>query len=75
MKIKNNKIAGFVFEKITLGVRNVEHANDIVTDNDDNHIELYLFCGGNYERDKDSEKSVQCIRRFRREHDECTSGT
>ena len=31
----------------------MEHANDIVIDNDDNHIELYLFCGGNYERDKD----------------------
>lgn len=68
MKMKNNKIAGFVFEKITLGVR----VSDIATDNDDNDTELCLFCGGNYEGDKNSEKSVQCIRCFHREHDECT---
>lgn len=72
-KMKNNKIAGFVFEKITLCVCNVEHFNDIVTNNDHDDIGLCLFFGGNYERDKNSEKSVQRIRRFHWEHDECTS--
>lgn len=73
-KMKNNKIAGFVFEKITLRVRNVEHVNDIVTSNDHDDTGLCLFFGGNYEKDKNSEKFVQRIRRFHREHDECTSG-
>lgn len=60
-KMENNKIAGFVFEKIILRVRNVRNV-----EHDDSG--LCLFFGGNYEKDKNSEKSVQRIRRFHREH-------
>lgn len=49
----------------TLSVLNMEHVNETATDDDDDgDTELYLFCGGNYMRDNNSEKCMQCIRCF-----------
>lgn len=39
---------------------NVKYINNAATD--DGETELYLLCGGNYKRDNNNEKSVQCIR-------------
>lgn len=49
------------------------HVGDTVTDVDD--TELRLFYGGNYERDNNCEKWVQCICCFHWDHEECVSGT
>lgn len=37
----------------------MEHVNEAATDDDDDgDTELYLFCGGNYMRDNNSEKCM-----------------